>query len=96
MLVTGRDVGSHGRRVSEQPAENVDVVDGVLEEGPAAGTRDVGSPFGRVDPLDREVLVVAEDDGERASVPATGHLVDEGLEDRRVAQDQANLVRDGR
>ena len=57
--------------------------------------RDVGSPFGRVDALDREVLVVAEHDRERASVPAGGHLVDEGLEDRRVAQDQADLVRDG-
>ena len=65
-----RRPGGHRVDLAEAEAQDVDVVDGVLNEAPAAGLRHVGPPLRGVGALDGEVLVVAEDGGHRRpSVP---------------------------
>ena len=68
---------------------------------PAPGHRDVAAPRRPVVALDREELVVAEDDGHGPAQPARRHHLAQGDEHRRGAQDEPDLggharVRHGR
>ena len=81
-----------GRRGRQR--NDVDVVDRVLDEGAAAGVRDVPAPGRAVDALDREVLVVAHHRGEHPSVARrTRPCVRDAAEHRRPPQHEADLVR---
>ena len=50
----------HARRVADEPAHQIDVVDRVLDHRAAAGDVTIGPPRRSVLTLDREVLVVTE------------------------------------
>ena len=78
--------------VAEAEAQDVDVVDGVLNQAPAAGLGDVGPPLRGVGALNREVLVVAEHAGHRRTQRPALHQVAQRPEHRRAAQHQAALA----
>ena len=86
-------VGRDGDRITEQPAQDVDVVDRVLDQRAASGRGDVLAPGRSVLPLDREVLVVAQRGRERAAVATGPDELGRAREHRRVAQHQPDLVR---
>ena len=82
----------HRAHLAEAGAQDVDVVDGVLDEAAAAGLHDVGPPPGRVGPPDREVLVVAEHGRHGGAQRPTPDEVAQRPEDRRAAQHEAALA----
>ena len=80
--------------LAEAEAQDVEVVDGVLDQAAAAGLLDVGAPLRPVGALDREVLVVAEDGRHRLAQGAALDDVAQGPEHRRAAQDEPALAGD--
>ena len=82
----------HRVHLAEAEAQDVDVVDGVLNQAAAAGLGDVGPPLRRVGALNREVLVVAEDGRHRRAQRPAPHEVAQRPEDRRAAQHEAALA----
>ncbi len=93
-LVPGdvRRPGGHGGHVPEAEAQDVDVVDGVLNEATAAGLGHVGPPLRGVGTLNGEVLVVAEDGGHGGAELARSDEIAQRPEDRRAAQYQPALT----
>ncbi len=71
-------------------------MDRVLEQRPSPGATDIGTPVRSVHPLDREVLVVAQERSQRSPVIARRDGVGERLEDGRVAEHQTDLMRNTR
>ena len=94
--VVPREVGDPARHLghlAEAEPEDVEVVDGVLDQTPAPGHLDVAAPRGAVHALHREVLVVAKDRRHgRAELTRDEHVA-QGTEHRRAAQHQAHLGR---
>src|SRR5438105_3333424 len=88
-----RSVCAHRRRIAEQPAQHVDVVNRVLDQCAAACTRDVAAPRGSVKPLNRVVLVVSHRRREHSPEFSGRDARREVTEDRRPAQHETNLVR---
>jgi len=67
------DGAAHARHLPAEPQENVSVVDRVLKERPGAHDATVLAPFAAVVALDREELVVSEDDGHQAAEGGVRH-----------------------
>ena len=84
------DASRHALHIAAEPAQHVNIVDRMFEQGPRAGEGPVFPPLTGVVPLNREELVVAED---RRHQPADRFLFSQPLEhreDRRVSQDQSD------
>ena len=79
--------------LAQAEAEDVDVVDGMLDQAPTAGLGDVGAPGGAVGPLNRKVLVVTDRGGHRPPQRARRHQRPQGAKDRGGTQDQPRLGR---
>ena len=80
--------------ITEAEPEDVEIVDGVLNEAAPSGLGGVGPPLRRVGALNREVLVVPKHRRHRCTERAALHEVTELPEDRRAAQHQSALAGD--
>ena len=92
-LVPG-EVSGPGRDLpdlAEAEAQDVDVVNGVLDEAPPARLLHVRSPFGGVVALDGKELIVSEDGRHGSAQHSAGDKVAQGTKHRGAAQDQAAL-----
>ena len=92
-LVAGEIGGAprHLGHLSQAEAQDVDVMDGVLDQASSAGHGHVAAPRRAVQALDREVLVVAKDRRHGRAELVRGEQVPQGPEHRGGAQHQADL-----
>lgn len=95
-IVTARDtrVAPDRSDIAKQPAEDVDIMNRVLDECPAAGSFEAPAPAARVVAPDGEELVVAQVGSEQGTKLRAGHQVLHHGEHWRVSQHESDLVHD--